>query len=343
MLQNTGNAVPQGQQHNQPESDSESYTGSSGSYSETASQHGHAQQQQQQPQTTTPQSASKSHRNNAPHSATRQAPASPQQHFDEEHESDDDNNNKGRGRKGADKARQMVNAALNAPAARMREVSARLAGRDSQRVTIYVFFFIALLHLLFVILSCTLSQIDVQGGGCYTYWGYKSNCDAVSYTNRTSLIKNCGQLRSTLETGAAFSIMSILTSTAIVVVAWMMCGRLRHANYVARHQNRYRNVDASTLNAHAGQEDENNDTNNKKAKEQAFNPGQLKLVTIIIVAISLAFELIAWAVIAGVETQHYCDDIYHLSKLGTYGVGFGLGLTAWIIEILVFVVYIVVV
>jgi hypothetical protein len=289
-----------------------------------------------------PQSASKSHRNEAsrmaqptPASASRQAP--PRQTFDEDKIGGKDATKKGRGKGGKEKARQVVNAALNAPAARMRAVSASLAGRDSQRVAIYVFFLVSLVHLLFVILSCTLSQIDMQGGSCFTYWGYKNDCDAVSYTNRTSLIHSCGQLRSSLQTGAAFSIMSILTSTATVVVGWMMCGRLRHASYVACHQNRYRNVDAGSLGTNATRGDGNGN------QEPTFHPGNLKLATIIIVAISLALELIAWAVVAGINTQHYCNEIYNWSTSGTYGVGFGLGLTAWIMEILVYVVYIAVV
>ena len=343
MLRETGNSVPRAQQSNAGDSDSGSYTGSSGSYTETASQHAAAQQPQTQQQyVAVPQSVSKSRgRKQSPRAEPASASPNrqmPSQQFDEVGNDDDqDGGKKGHGRHGKDKARHMVNSALNAPTVRMRAVSASIAGRDSQRVTIYVFFVIALIHLLFEILSCTLSQIDVQGGGCYTFWGYQARCDDVSYTNRTSLIKNCGQLRSTLQTGAAFSIMSILTSTAIVAVSWMMCGRLRHADYVAHHQRRYQNLDAGTLGANAGQGDINEN------QIRTFNPGQLKLVTIIIVSISLAFELIAWAVVAGIKTQHYCDATYHLSTTGTYGVGFGIGLTAWIVEILVFVVYIVVV
>nr|ACS87874.1 a-amastin [Angomonas deanei] len=334
MMHGSGNTVPQGQHQNGPESDSESYTGSSGSYTESVSQNAPPQQQQQQQQAA-PQSASKSKRTDHAQPASHNNRHAAPQQFDEGDDDEHNDQNKGQGRSGKDKARHMVNAALNAPAARMRAVSASLAGRDSQRVTIYVFFCVAFIHLLFIILSCTLSQIDVQGGGCYTFWGYKANCDDVSYTIRTSLIKNCGQLRSTLQTGAAFSIMSILTSTGIFFLAWMLCGRLRHANYIARHQKRYQNVDGASMG--------NDGEGNNKNTEQTFNAGQLKLVTIIVVAISLAFELIAWAVIAGIDTQHYCDDVYHLSTTGTYGVGFGLGLTAWILEIIVYVVYIVVV
>lgn len=334
MLHGTGNAVPNGPPHNQPESDSESYTGSSGSYSATASEHG--QQQQQQQPATTQQTASKSQRYDSARAAQQASPAATHAAHPQRFEEEADGERKGNGARGKDKARQMVSAALNAPAARMRAVTASLAGRDSQRVTVYVFLVVSLLHLLFVILSCVLSQVDMQGGGCYTYWGFKAKCDDVSYTRRTALIKDCGQLRSSLQTGAAFSIMSILTSTAMVVVAWMMCGRLRYANYVARRQHRYQNVDASAAEADEGHGEGG-------AKAPAFNPGQLKLVTIILVAISLVFELIAWAVIAGVNTQRYCDDLYNFSTLGTYGVGFGLGLTAWIIEILAYVVYITVV
>ncbi|KPA85347.1 hypothetical protein ABB37_01673 [Leptomonas pyrrhocoris] len=352
MLHENGNSVPQGQPPHQQQqqqqqdvrSGSESYTGSSGSYTETASQH--HPPQPQQPEATVPRSASRAHRND--HSRVVQPTSSPSpqrqppaEQFNEGGE-DQDRDKKSRSKQGKGKARHMVNAALSAPAARMRAVSASLAGRDSQRVTIYVFFAVALIHLLFVILSCTLSQIDIEGGGCLTFWGYKQNCDSVSYTIRTELLRNCGKLRSSLRAGAAFSILSILTSTATVVVAWLMCNRLRHADNSTRRQSRYRDVDAGTLGTNARQEEGNHSSSNNNP-EPTFNPGHLKLATIIIVAISLVLELIAWAVIAGVGPQNHCDASYYISNAGTYGVGFGLGLTAWIMEIIVYVVYIVVV
>ncbi|RNC36975.1 putative amastin, partial [Trypanosoma cruzi] len=76
-----------------------------------------------------------------------------------------------------------------------------------------IFLTVSGINWFFMILATTLSQLDVVGGGCYTFWGFKSSCDTVSYTNRTQLLSCKGYIRP-LQTGAAFSIFSILLMTA---------------------------------------------------------------------------------------------------------------------------------
>ncbi|KPI88839.1 hypothetical protein ABL78_2033 [Leptomonas seymouri] len=339
MIHGTGNAVPHGQQQ-RPDSDSESYTGSSASYTETASQQNQQPQQLQQQVTrgtagATPKSASESRRHD-PSRMVQPTSTPPQQQFGVEE--DAGNNKTGGNKRDNRKSMRALNATINSPASRIRAVTTRIAGRDSQRVIIYVFFAFSLVHLLFVILSCTLSQIDLENGHCLTFWGYKVRCDDVSYSLRTVRLTYCKKLRSNLHAGAAFSILSILTSTATAVAAWIMCCRLRRANRIARHPHPYRDLDADSLAVNAGQEG-GNDSN----QEQTFNPGQLKMATIIIVAVSLFFELIPWAVIADLVVKKPCDYFFYSLKESTYGVGFGLGVTAWVVQIIIYVLYIVVV
>ncbi|KAF8275620.1 hypothetical protein TcYC6_0014720 [Trypanosoma cruzi] len=81
-----------------------------------------------------------------------------------------------------------------------------------------IFLTVSGINWFFMILSTTLSQLDVVGGGCYTFWGFKSSCDTVSYTNRTQLLSCKGYIRP-LQTGAAFSIFSIFLMTAALFLA----------------------------------------------------------------------------------------------------------------------------
>lgn len=363
MMKGSGNVVPQGptpQPRNAAESDNESYSGSS--YTATESDAAPQQQQHQQQQqgrtgaAATPARTPLPTGNHSPAGANlppspapqrqhQQQPPQQQQQQQGEEGGESAQKKKGRAARGKQKAKTMVNTALDAPAARVRAmtgaVTGAIVGKDSQRTVIYVFFCVAWVHLLFLILSTTLSQIDVSGGGCYTYWGYKAQCDTVSYTNRTALITSCNAVRSSLQAGAAFSILAILASTAIVAMAWILCSRIRAAARLARHQNRYREVDEMTQAAQSRPPGVNAANGNAKPRNPFdFHAGQLKLVMIIVVAISLLCELIAWAVIAGINTRRYCDAVFLWSTTATYGVGFGLGLTAWLLELIVFAVFI---
>ncbi|RNE99637.1 putative amastin [Trypanosoma rangeli] len=80
------------------------------------------------------------------------------------------------------------------------------------------------LAFVLTVVGAPLSQVDVVGGACYTYWGYKEDCDSSIYTNRTSLI-TCEPVRKRLQVGAAFSIMTII----VLLFAVVCCGLLlRH-------------------------------------------------------------------------------------------------------------------
>ncbi|AYU80301.1 hypothetical protein, conserved [Leishmania donovani] len=336
-MQGQGNNVPQRHQQSQLDSDDESYTGSSGSYSEMVSEASKRQQQ----------SAAVAERRLSPKveqgNRTRglQQTPSPVKRGDaqgtQQEEGGETAQKKGRAARGKAKARTMMNAALEAPVARVRAVTEAVSGRDSQRVTIYVFFCIAWVHLIFVILSSALSQIDVVGGGCYTFWGYKANCDTVSYTRRTVLLQRCSRVRSILQAGSAFSIISVLASAATLVTSWVLCCRLREADRHVRSPSGYANMDEVAL----AQEPGCNEgiENGSQADAPVYDAGDLKKVMMIVVAFSLACELTCWALIAAIITERYCDEIYLWSTTATYGVGFGLGLTAWLAELIAYIVF----
>ncbi|KAG5474715.1 hypothetical protein LSCM4_03890 [Leishmania orientalis] len=336
-----GNSVSQRHQVSQRESDDENYTGSSGSYTEFSGSPPRLQQQQLSSAVAGAQRTPRMEQGSltsglqpSPSSVNRGA-AQGHQH-EEGGETAQEKSGAARGRQ---KVLTRVNAALEAPAARMRAVTNAVVGKDSQRVTIYVFFCVAWAHLLFVILFSALSQIDMTGGGCYTFWGFKKNCDTVSYTRRTSLIKNCRGLRSSLKTGAAFSILAILASTVTLITSWLLCIRLREAHRYPGDQSRYMDVDVTELGAEAATLNNSNE-NRKQGNEALFNAGTLKKVMMIVIAFDLAFQLICWSITASIYTHQYCDNIYHWSTSASYGVGFGIGLTAWLMELIAFIPFI---
>ncbi|RNE97310.1 putative amastin [Trypanosoma rangeli] len=92
-------------------------------------------------------------------------------------------------------------------------------GRDTNTRVLAILFSAASAFVLTVV-GAPLSQVDVVGGACYTYWGYKEDCDSPIYTNRTSLI-TCEPVRKRLQVGAALSLMTI-----IVLFAVVCCGLL---------------------------------------------------------------------------------------------------------------------
>ncbi|KAG5500464.1 hypothetical protein JKF63_03557 [Porcisia hertigi] len=234
-----------------------------------------------------------------------------------------------------------VNRVFCAQRERARATVGSLTNSNGQQTTIYIFFYIACIHLLFVILSSTLSQLDMKGGGCYTFWGFKADCDRVSYTTRTSLMGNCAQLRSSLQAGAAFSILSILASAVAVTASWILCCRIHSA---ASHA-QYTNVDETGRNDEAANPSSvpGNGENKRPANAASFDTGHLKTVIAVVVVVSLVFELICWTLIACIYTNRYCDDTYFWFSEITYGPGFGLGLTAWLMELIAYVVFLVVV
>ncbi|KAH9600433.1 Amastin surface glycoprotein [Trypanosoma melophagium] len=145
-----------------------------------------------------------------------------------------------------------------------------------------------ILAFVLTVVSSPLSQVDVTGGECYTYWGYKEDCDSTIYTNRTAFI-NCAPIKARLNVGAAFSSMAL-----ILIFAALGCIIVLVKN------------------------------------------SDLRLLRIIILGLFgtiFFFQLIAWAVIAGIYSSRYCEDTT-LPRTTAYGVGFGMQLTSWFLIII---------
>lgn len=217
---------------------------------------------------------------------------------------------------------------------------------DAQRIAIYFLFFLSLLHLLFVILSTTLSQLDQSMGGCYTFWGYKADCDTVRYTLRTSLFE-CAKLKSSLQVGAAFSIPAILLSAAVTVIAWRMACSVRQAMRVRQRQGQYQVMTQEEQPVDQEMAPQRNSSaivardprqNKQHTKRQESSPpliegGPIKWLAVILMVTSIACELIAWSMVALIYTTRPCEDT-SLPRTTVYGAGFGIGVTAFLIHII---------
>ncbi|KAG5474383.1 hypothetical protein LSCM1_03163 [Leishmania martiniquensis] len=156
------------------------------------------------------------------------------------------------------------------------------------RVTSYL---VALfISLTLLIVSIPTSQLDIVGGACFTYWGFKDNCDTAAYTITRQLYP-CAFIRDHLGVGAAFSIMTLivyLVNFTAVMIAVCCLAKSPH-------------------------------TISSKSRTVVGVLGCAGLVT----------QLISWAVVARVYHFHPC-----VKKELAYGVGFGLNLSSWVINVL---------
>ncbi|EKF38592.1 amastin, putative [Trypanosoma cruzi marinkellei] len=90
---------------------------------------------------------------------------------------------------------------------------------------VLVMFVSSVFSFVLTVVAAPLSQLDVVWGACYTYWGYKENCDSLVYNNRTPFI-TCDPVRKRLQAGAAFSMITV----ALLFVAVVCCGFLLRQN-----------------------------------------------------------------------------------------------------------------
>ncbi|KAF8277872.1 putative amastin [Trypanosoma cruzi] len=90
---------------------------------------------------------------------------------------------------------------------------------------VLVMFVSSVLSFVLTVVAAPLSQLDMVWGACYTYWGYKENCDSLIYNNRTPFI-TCDPVRKRLQAGAAFSMMTV----AFLFVAVVCSGLLLRQN-----------------------------------------------------------------------------------------------------------------
>lgn len=176
-------------------------------------------------------------------------------------------------------------------------------------------FYVCTIDLLFSILSTPLSQLDEAGGGCFTFWGYKSQCDNVSYTYRPNTMP-CSDYSGRLQMGAAFSILNILVVTALAFALWRVVSDFRNSD--RRIRKRY-------LRLRTGEDDE--------PEKNLITLGRMKFILVGLVAASFLFQLIAFSMTAMLYGSRPCQEASE-RRTTAYGCGFGLLLTNWCFTLL---------
>lgn len=132
-----------------------------------------------------------------------------------------------------------------------------------------VYLGVLFLATVFEVVSIPTSQLDMVGKACYTYWGFKSDCDSATYTYSRTLIPSSAT-RSRLGAGAAFSIITlvlyVVNFTATLVAICCV----------------------------------------KEAPHKISLTSRVVVATLGF--ITVVMQLISWAVIAGIHSSHYDLD-----------------------------------
>ncbi|CCW68680.1 unnamed protein product [Phytomonas sp. Hart1] len=181
---------------------------------------------------------------------------------------------------------------------------------DVQRITSYIFFIFSFVNFIFLIISCSRSQVDGLYNSCMTFWGYKSNCDTTSYTIDVDLLK-CKNERRWMKFGAAFSILAIIFSAALWFMSWILCCWV--------HSQKLKSMRSAHKEGHG-------------ERVPLVNLGKTRWYIIGILITIILFEFIAWVTITSIREGGLCVEV--LGGKQTSGVGFDLGLIAWTLEML---------
>lgn len=163
-------------------------------------------------------------------------------------------------------------------------------------VRLVLFAALTFVSLIFTIVSLPTSQLDVKNNGCYTYWGYKDNCDDNSYYTPMSLLA-CTATRWRLQAASAFAVMSLFTLLIAVGISETMifCNSILHRS---QHIQRI-----------------------------------MQVALIVGSVVIIIFQLIAWCLVAAVNVERDCDNDSSARRNITYGVGFGFSVTSWCLVI----------
>lgn len=171
-------------------------------------------------------------------------------------------------------------------------------------VRVALYFFLLILCTVFMVVAIPTSQIDLKEGGCYTYWGYKVNCDSFTYTTPTALL-DCKQLRTSMKAAAGFSIITLTTQ----LTALMMCIIVIFCF-------------------------------SSGAPKVSFS---LRRFIAFVSLFGWIMQLISWALVAGVYVGRFCESeaAAQLPRETAYGVGFGLCVTSWLVYLIAIIILIV--
>lgn len=189
---------------------------------------------------------------------------------------------------------------------------------DRQRAFFMAFFVYNVVSFFFLVLQCPLSQLDEAGGGCYTFWGYKAQCDTVSYTYRPSTIP-CRDYVSPLQAGAAFSILSILSSFFLTLMTWKVVSDMR-----AKDRRLKRKI-ARQAEGEEGQAE--------APSKELFVLGTKRWIMLGVFIICFVCTLISFIPIVSLYNSRPCQNKADL-RTTAYGSGFGLLLTSWVFSLL---------
>ncbi|KAG5475056.1 hypothetical protein CUR178_04506 [Leishmania enriettii] len=146
------------------------------------------------------------------------------------------------------------------------------------------------LSVMLMTASIPTSQLDVVGEACFTYWGFKNNCDNAAYTIPRP-VHPCAFIRDHLGVGAAFSIITLIVYlvnfAAVIIVVCCLTESPHTISFESR------------------------------------------IFVGVLGCIGAVTQLISWAVVARIYSSHPC-----VKEELAYGVGFGLNLSSWVINLL---------
>lgn len=163
-----------------------------------------------------------------------------------------------------------------------------------------VYFFIMFTSLLWLIIAIPISQIDLNDKACYTYWGYKKDCASPVYTYPAALIE-CKHTQNALIVGSSFAIITVCTLFVLILLMGYQMFFLGSPS---------------------------------EAQKWAKN-----LLRELILGFSVAAcvcHLISWACITVVFLSDWCSAV---PTGKTYGPGFGINITFWVLNILGAITY----
>ncbi|KAG8347993.1 putative Amastin surface glycoprotein [Trypanosoma vivax] len=169
-----------------------------------------------------------------------------------------------------------------------------------------------MINVFFLALGTSLSQLDRPGGGCTTFWGEKNDCDTVSYTLRTQFLP-CKPIMARLQAGAAMTILSIIIMLVVTLLLLKMAVETRWMTVTKQFGYTPTCEPFQYLCARL--------------------PGNFKWYCVAAISFALFLELLSCSMTASIHLSNFCGGEMH-PKSETYGVGFGLLLTGWLVGVL---------
>ncbi|CAD2218895.1 amastin-like surface protein-like protein [Angomonas deanei] len=190
---------------------------------------------------------------------------------------------------------------------------------------IVLYFIILTVTIFFTIVSLPISQIDLPNRGCYTYFGYKADCDKNMYTEEVELMA-CTSMKTRLQAGAAFTIIGLVVQVFCFTCCWLIifCLPFRLGTKPSKRKQQRAQSDVASL-----------ASTDKWMKGTKVVAGRSRYVIGGVGMANLLFLLIPWACVASIYHGRFCEvDKDTTPRTTSYGAGFGLNITAWLLHAL---------